>query len=113
MNPLSNLSAIDLPSHRTHRLQGPAHLRVTRGLVLVTIDGRRDDILLPAGEGMRFARGEAVVAYALGGAASFEVKACSPPRRRGRSGLGRQGGGAVARRAALRAPRLIGVLSCR
>lgn len=82
MNPLSNLSLIELPGHHTHRLQGPAHLRVTRGLVWVTIDGRRDDILLPAGEGMRFAPGDAVVAYALGGAASFEVMpvAAAPAR---------------------------------
>ncbi|MBL8286668.1 MAG: DUF2917 domain-containing protein [Rubrivivax sp.] len=79
MNPLS----VDLPNHRTHRLSGPAHLCVESGLVWITIDGRPEDLLLAAGQGMRFARGEAVVAYALGGAARFQVAPVAAAAARG------------------------------
>ncbi|MFO1267901.1 MAG: hypothetical protein U1F67_14695 [Rubrivivax sp.] len=59
---------------------------------MVTIDGRRDDILLPAGEGMRFARGEAVAALCAGRRGELRGQGLLRRHAGAAAGLGRQGG---------------------
>jgi hypothetical protein len=69
-------SFVTLQGHQLHRLSATARLRTESGLLWVTVDGELEDILLAPGESRSFNRpGAAVVAYALGGTARFEVVA--------------------------------------
>jgi hypothetical protein len=62
-----------LHAHEAVRRDGPLWLRAQSGLLWVTVDGDREDILLAAGESRRFERAAAVIVYALGGEARADI----------------------------------------
>ncbi len=62
-----------LPAARISRLNGHARLRVTRGLVWLTIDGQLDDHLLAAGDRFVLQRGDHAMLQALDATAGVEI----------------------------------------
>lgn len=83
-----NPSLLTLGHRQARRFQAPARVRAESGVLWVTVDGEREDILLGAGECRAFHSARPIVVYALGGDARFEVSALAPrtPARRGRLG---------------------------
>lgn len=67
-----------LPAARISRLNGPARLRVTRGLVWLTVDGQLDDHLLSAGERFSLQRGDRAMLQALDATAGVEIVEPAP-----------------------------------
>lgn len=62
-----------LPAASLTRINGRARLRVTRGLVWLTIDGQPDDHLLSAGDRFTLRRGDHALLQALDATAGVEV----------------------------------------
>ena len=62
-----------LPAASISRINGRARLRVTRGLVWLTVDGQLDDHLLSAGEGFTLERGDHALLQALDATAGVEI----------------------------------------
>jgi hypothetical protein len=62
-----------LQGHQIQRLAAPVGVRTESGLLWITVDGEREDILLAPGESRCFERDAPVVVYALGGEARFTV----------------------------------------
>lgn len=62
-----------LPAGRISRVNGRARLRVTRGLVWLTVDGQLDDHLLSAGQRFTLRRGDRAMLQALDATAGVEI----------------------------------------
>ncbi len=67
-----------LPAGRISRLNGRARLRVTRGLIWLTVDGQLDDHLLTAGEHFTLHRGDQAMVQALDATAGVEIVEPAP-----------------------------------
>jgi hypothetical protein len=65
---------LELDTDRFARLHGVAHLRVTHGLLWLTIDGETDDRLLHAGDALALPAHSRALAQALGEAAGVTVE---------------------------------------
>lgn len=68
---------VTLPAQGLRALRPPARVRTLRGTLWLTVDGVGEDIVLEAGESRHFAGSARVLAYALGGEVSFEVRAAA------------------------------------
>ena len=76
--PASVCRMLWLPAGRISRVNGRARLRVTRGLVWLTVDGQLDDHLLEAGERFVLRRGDRALLQVLDATAGVEIVERAP-----------------------------------
>lgn len=80
MHPTAPATLHRLASHQLLRLEPPLDLIGHAGTVWITVDGQLEDIFLEPGEARRFDGSDALLAYALGGDATFHVQPLAPRR---------------------------------
>jgi hypothetical protein len=75
----ANERTLSLQAEQVARMRGAARLRVTRGLLWLTLDGQLDDHMLLPGDRFTLGRGARALLQALGAETGVVVSEAAPP----------------------------------